>query len=196
MTVSLVDMSPSMVMRLKLSSTHSSTALRRHSPGRLASVVMKQSIVAMLGEIMPAPFTHPPMRTRCSPRSNEIATSLARVSLVMIAAATSGPFFGPSLETSSSARGVMRVIGIGRPITPVEHTPICERLRPSGTATASHIALASSMPCTPVQALALPEFAMIARSSPLRRWDCETRTGAAFTRLVVKVPAEAQGFSE
>ena len=51
------------------------------------------------------------------------------------------------------------------------------------------------MPCTPVQALALPELATIARNSPLRRWDCETRTGAAFTRLVVKVPAEAQGFS-
>jgi hypothetical protein len=97
---------------------------------------------------------------------------------------------------SSSYFGSMRIIGIGRPITPVEQTPISERLRRSGLATASHIALASWMPCTPVQALALPELAMIARRSPLRRLACETRTGAAFTRLVVKVPAELHGTSE
>jgi hypothetical protein len=63
-TVSLVDMSPSMVMRLKLSSTHSSTALRSESVAKCASVVMKQSMVAMLGDIIPAPFTQPPRRTR------------------------------------------------------------------------------------------------------------------------------------
>ena len=195
-TVSLVDISPSIVMRLKLSSTHSNTALRSDSRGMLASVVMKHSIVAMLGEIMPAPFTQPPRRTRCSPRSNETAISFARVSLVMIAAATSDPFFGPSPAMSVSVFGSKRDIGIGRPMTPVEDTPISVRFRPSGLATASHIALASRMPCTPVQALALPELAMMARRSPLRRCACETRTGAAFTRLVVKVPAELHGRSE
>ena len=60
-----------------------------------ASVVMKHSMVAMLGEIMPAPLTQPPSRTRWSPRSNEIAISFGCVSLVMMAAATSAPFFGP-----------------------------------------------------------------------------------------------------
>ena len=94
---------------------------------------------------------------------------------------------------SSSYFGSMRTIGIGRPMTPVEATPISARLSPSGLATASHMALASWMPWTPVQALALPELAMMARRSPLRRWVWETRTGAAFTRLVVKVPAEVHG---
>ncbi len=36
----------------------------RQSLDRFASVVMKQSIVAMLGQIIPAPFTQPPIRTR------------------------------------------------------------------------------------------------------------------------------------
>ena len=170
MTLSFVDISPSMVMRLKLSSTHSSTDLRRFSLEIEASVVMKQSMVAMLGEIIPAPFTHPPIRTRCSPRSKEIANSLAWVSLVMIAAATSEPFFGPRRSRSSSYFGSKRDIGMGRPMTPVDATPISERLSLSGLATASHMALASRMPSTPVQALALPEFAMMARRSPLRRW--------------------------
>jgi len=97
---------------------------------------------------------------------------------------------------SSSYFGSMRIMGIGRPITPVEQTPISERLRPRGLATPSHIALASWIPCTPVQALAFPELAMMARRSPLRRFAWETRTGDAFTRLVVKVPAELQGTSE
>ena len=54
---------------------------------------MKQSMVAMLGEIMPAPLTQPPSRTRCSPRSKEMAISLAWVSLVMMAAATCAAVF-------------------------------------------------------------------------------------------------------
>jgi hypothetical protein len=74
--------------------------------------------------------------------------------------------------------------------------PTCVRLSPSGLATASHIAVASRIPCTPVQALALPELAMIARILPLRMWAWVTRTGAALTRLVVKVPAELHGTSE
>src|SRR5690606_13644388 len=37
---------------------------------------------------------------------------------------------------------------------------------------------------------------MIARRSPWRRWACESFTGAAFTRFVVKVPAEVEGSSE
>ena len=168
-TVSLVLMSPSMVIRLKLSSTASSTARWRQSRERFASVVMKQSIVAMLGEIMPAPFTQPPIRTRCSPISKEIATSFSCVSLVMIALAKSLPLFNARPSTSCGMCGVIRAIGIGRPITPVEQTPTSVRFRPRPFATSSHMEVASCMPRKPVQALALPEFTITARRLPFRR---------------------------
>lgn len=90
----------------------------------------------------------------------------------------------------------MRIIGIGSPITPVEHTPTSVCFSPSGLATPRHIALASRTPCTPVHALALPEFAITARKPSLRRCAWVTFTGAAFTRFVVNVPALWQGFSE
>ncbi len=142
-TVSLVLMSPSMVIRLKLSSTASCTAIWRPSWVAFASVVMKHSIVAMLGQIIPAPFTQPPIRTRCSPSRNEIAISFWCVSLVMIAAATSPPRPLARPSTSSGNFGSTRIIGIGRPITPVEQTPSSVRLSFKPFATASHIAVAS-----------------------------------------------------
>ena len=59
-------------------------------------------------------------------------------SLVRIAAATSAPFFGPSPASNPAYFGSIRTIGIGRPITPVEQTPISARLSPKGLAMASH----------------------------------------------------------
>ena len=53
--------------------------------------------------------------------------------------------------------------------------------------------LACSMPAQPVQALALPLLAMIARTSLPRMCSIETRTGAAFTLLVVNVAAAMVG---
>ena len=72
---------------------------------------------------------------------------------------------------------------------PVEHTMICFSCRPSAPAVATHMRFAFSRPGTPVQAFALPAFATIARTSGEARRVRETRTGAAFTLFVVKVPA-------
>ncbi len=47
-----------------------------------------------------------------------------------------------------------------------------------------------------MQAFALPLLAMIARAPAVRRCAAETSTGAAFTLLVVKVPAATAGPSE
>jgi hypothetical protein len=62
MTVSFVLVSPSMVMRLKDWSTAKRMARLSSSLETLASVVMKLSMVAMFGQIMPAPLAIPPTR--------------------------------------------------------------------------------------------------------------------------------------
>jgi hypothetical protein len=61
-TVSLVLVSPSMVMRLKDPSTDRFSADCRSETEMSASVQMKQSMVAMSGRIMPAPLATATMR--------------------------------------------------------------------------------------------------------------------------------------
>ena len=60
--MSFVLMSPSTVMRLKLCSTATESARCSSFFSTGASVVRTQSIVAMFGSIMPAPFAMPPER--------------------------------------------------------------------------------------------------------------------------------------
>ena len=90
----------------------------------------------------------------------------------------------------------MRIMGIGRPITPVEHTATSAGFSPRSSATLLHSPLASSTPWAPVHAFAFPLFATMARIFPFRRCSRLTFTQAACTRLVVNVPAETQGFVE
>src|SRR5208283_667839 len=58
-TVSLVDISPSTVIILKDSSTALLSALSSAERSMLASVIIKQSIVAISGHIIPAPLHMP-----------------------------------------------------------------------------------------------------------------------------------------
>ena len=62
-TVSLVLMSPSTVMQLKVPATASESVFCRKLRGTEKSVARKASMVAMLGWIMPAPFAMP--ETKC-----------------------------------------------------------------------------------------------------------------------------------
>ena len=73
----------------------------------------------------------------------------------------------------------MRIMGIGRPITPVEQTATSQGFNPRISAMRVHSPLASSTPRAPVQAFALPLFATMARISPLRRCSRLTFTQAA-----------------
>ena len=70
------------------------TEAMAHGAARTREPV-REGMVAMLGQIMPAPLAHAPMRTRWPPRSKAMAISFLQVSLVMIARATSSPFLGP-----------------------------------------------------------------------------------------------------
>ena len=60
-TISLVLVSPSIVIMLKLLSTAVFNAFRRKPASTLASVVRKPSRVAISGCIMPAPLAMPPI---------------------------------------------------------------------------------------------------------------------------------------
>ena len=181
-------------MRLKEFSTEARSALRSAAGGMTASVVMAQSMVAMLGSIMPAPLAIPPMRKDPPGVSTKQAISLGKVSLVIMAFAhfrlwlrPSGVFFKPVS---------IRETGRGTPIRPVEQTRTCSGWRPVRSAAAAAMRRAVARPASPVQALALPLFKTMAWIFPFLRCSIETRTGAAFTTLVVKVAAAAAGISE
>ena len=80
------------------------------------------------------------------------------------------------------------------PMTPVEATSTESAEIPRASAAHLLSAAQQSVPCFPVQALAMPEFTTTARAAG----DSSTiflshTTGAAFTTLEVKVPAAVQG---
>ena len=69
--MSFVDVSPSMLSILNVSQTPLFSAFLSISGEIAVSVVMKQSIVAMFGWIIPEPFAMPPIRHSTPPHSKE-----------------------------------------------------------------------------------------------------------------------------
>ncbi len=80
-------------------------------------------------------------------------------------------------------------------MTPVEATKTCSGLIPRASAAVAAMARASAIPRSPLQALAFPLLATIARMGPEPRCCRERRTGAAATLLVVNTAAPAAGTS-
>ena len=87
------------------------------------------------------------------------------------------------------------LIGIGMPISPVEHTRTSSTATPSPSAVSEHMRSASFRPVSPVAAFAFPEFRTTADARPLTRCRFEICTGAACARFVVNTPAAATGWS-
>src|SRR5580704_9055213 len=83
-------------------------------------------------------------------------------------------------------------------MTPVEATSTCSAGQPTSRAVSDAMSLAAAIPSSPVQALAQPLLATIARARPPERARCsrETRTGAACALLVVKTAAAVAGTSD
>ena len=80
------------------------------------------------------------------------------------------------------------------PITPVDATSTASAGIPSSLPAHSASFLQMSMPCLPVHALAIPELTTTACAvSLVSTIFLSQRTGAAFTTLLVKVPALTQG---
>ena len=181
MTVSLVDMSPSTVMVLNVSSTADTSARCSVSGATRASVVMKQSMVAIWGWIIPDPLAMAAKRTVLPPSSISRKASLVRRSVVRIASAAAATS-SPSAATSAGAAAVIRSTGIRMPIPPVEAVRTSSAPTPSALATAVAMARSSAALTGPVSALALPLLATMARircpgnaspnSGPARRTSC------------------------
>ena len=147
-----------------------------------ASVVRKQSMVAMLGAIMPLPLEMPPSLHILPPRGKRTATSLETVSVVMMASAARVPPAGVSSSESkffSNGSSVM-----GWPITPVEATMTSSAFTPMYFSTSAHMPSAISTPLA-LQVLALPLLQMTACAMPFSTCFCVTRIGAPLTRFCV-----------
>ena len=159
-----------------------------------ASVVRKTSIVAMFGWIMPLPLAIAPMRHSLPPSRKRSASSLRRVSVVMMPSAASPLPSGESAATSAGMPAAIGAIGRGCPMTPVEATSTSCACSPSACAVSSHICSAMSMPSA-LQVFALPLLQISAWALPSARCALVTVSGAPFTRLVVYTAAVCAGTS-
>ena len=194
---SLVDISPSTEIRLKLMLQALRSALSSISREMAQSVVAKQSMVPMLGWIIPEPFTMAPMRTGTPPISTSVACSFRTVSVVMMASAALAEPSGEwlSFSTAPGSPSSMASIFSRCPMIPVEHTSTSSLERPSAPAPSCCIFCALTSQSS-AQALAMPEFAMMARALPSFTVSMSSSTGAAFTTFLVKTPAQVHASSE
>ena len=190
MNASLVEVSPSIVMRLKLASAASRTRNSSGSGAIAASVATKPSIVAMSGRIIPAPLAMPVTVTSRPPICSLRETALGTVSVVMMACAASAQLSGRRSATAAGNPASMRSTGSVSMITPVENGSTCDGAIDSCAASAAQQRRARSRPSAPVPALALPVLTSSARVPvPEARCSRQSCTGAAQKRLRVNTPA-------
>ena len=118
---SLVEVSPSTVMRLKERSATTRATSGNRAGAMPASVATKPSMVAMLGRIMPAPLLIPVTVTAAPPTVQRSEAALGKVSVVMIASAASDQWPGASRACAWGSPATRRSTGSGSMITPVEN---------------------------------------------------------------------------
>ena len=133
-----------------------------------ASVVMKPSMVAMLGSIIPEPLHMPPTVTVFPPIVTRTAACLGFVSVVITAFSAARPASG--VAASEDAAALMpakrRSIGSRCPMTPVEATSTSLGSMPRALAVSRALLSASLKPASPVQAFAQPLLARMAWMRP------------------------------
>jgi len=134
---------------LNESATASFKALSSIGLAIAQSVVIKQSIVAILGLIIPEPLAIPPIVTSLPPTSIVTATFFGYVSVVIIASAAISPhsFVSPIVGNTLSTPASILSIGRFTPITPVEQTKTFSAFTPIRLPSLPAVALASSIPC-------------------------------------------------
>ena len=107
--MSLGEVSPSTVTRLKERSVAWLRVSCRQSGSTAASVVRKASMVPMFGWIMPLPFAVPPTVTVFPSTSTSTAASLVRVSVVRIASANPEPSLPRFLDASTIPASIFSI---------------------------------------------------------------------------------------
>ena len=188
-SVSEVEVSPSMVTALKVSVTPSLSSACKAGAAIAASVNTKESMVAMSGAIMPAPLAMPLMVTVALPMRACAVATFGKVSVVMIACAAARKSPGRTRWLRPCITGANLEASSGSPITPVEARKISDGLQPVALAAISAVSLVATRPLFPVKALALPELTTSARAFPDLRWARHHSTGADGHFDLVNTPA-------
>src|SRR5258707_3358033 len=165
-SVSDVDVSPSMVTALKVSSTPLCSSDCNAPAAIGASVNTNASMVAMSGAIMPAPLAMPLMMTFALPSFTVAVATFGKVSVVMMAFAASIHSPGAAFSASVPSTPLNLVASSGSPITPVDARNTSLGLHPSALAAIEAVSGVACRPVLPVKALALPEFTTSARANP------------------------------
>ncbi len=192
--LSLVDVSPSTVAPLNDTSATSRAVCASTSAAIGASVAMNDSIVAMSGWIIPAPFAMPVTVTGAPATSTRTDAALGTVSVVMMARAAANQPFGRAPARAAGNPLMILSTGRGSMITPVENGSTSSGAQSMRRATATHSARASAKPRSPVPAFALPALTTSARKLlPVvccrAMFSRQTTTGAAQKRFCVNTPA-------
>src|SRR5699024_6536592 len=186
---SLVEVSPSTVMRLKETLVSCCIHCSSRGCGISASVAINASMVAIFGSIMPAPFDIPvmvivrPLTCTCS------QASLGWVSVVIIPSAACCQ---PSTLSLGTAAGIPLAKGANSntsEITPVEKGNTSCTAQPVVSATNLQVATARCKPSAPVPALAMPVLTNKYFGVPCCKCCLANVTGAAQKRFWVNTAA-------
>ncbi len=165
-TVSEVEVSPSTVMQENVRTFAASSAACSKPGATAASVVMKPSMVAMSGAIMPLPLMKPTSRTRTSPSIASRTAALGKVSVVPMAFVASSQLAAPSAACAACTPATAFSTGSGTPITPVDAANTSCAAQPSSRAASATCAAQASAPACPVKALLFPAFTTSPRARP------------------------------
>ena len=193
--VSEVEVSPSIVTALNVSVTASDKIACKAGAAIGASVNTKDSMVAMSGAIMPAPFAMPLMVTVVPPIFACAVATFGNVSVVMMAFAASRKRPGAAFSAKPCITPLKRCAGSGSPITPVEARKTSVGLQPEALLASVAVKVVASRPVLPVKAFALPEFTTSARALPPWSFARHHSTGAEGHLERVSTPATAVPFS-
>src|SRR6478752_6430543 len=164
--VSDVEVSPSMVTALNVSSTLSLSSACSAPDAIGASVNTNASMVAMSGAIIPAPLAMPLIVTFALPSFTVAVATFGKVSVVMMAFAAAIHSPGAACSASEPSTPLNLVASNGSPITPVEARNTSPALQPTALAAIDAVSAVAWRPVLPVNALALPEFTTSARANP------------------------------
>ena len=138
-TMSFVDVSPSTLIMLKLSCTSAERAFCSIPALMAQSPVMKTSMVAMFGWIMPLPLATPPRWHSLPPSVKLTAHCFIFVSVVMMASATAALLPAAREETRGPMPASKGAMVISTPMTPVEATITSCGAMPSCAASSSQV---------------------------------------------------------
>ena len=194
--MSLVESWPSTEMRSNERFTHTPSSRSAVSASSAASVCTKQSMVAKLGWIIPAPLAWALIRTVPDGSATSSESRFSNASVVAIARQNAASPSARQLAAGGDDRARDAVHRHRHADHAGRATATRSSCTPAAIAAAPCMRAASSRPRRPVAAFALPELTTTARSASSRQRSWHSSTGAASTPERVKRAARTVSGSE